>query len=196
MGVFGEEESWADSGESSTTSMGLGGRKVCPDADRLDAPDLAAVRGPRSLPRVSSSAVWTYGALNAGDFTKVAWLDDLDFMDTFDLSSVLEVGLETADKRDRGLSSVFPRNELVPVLLSSRFVSGGLGGRSVFREDALLTDPKSTDLDRLISSAPMSVDSGVGGPVPVRRPFAEVEETSSLLPEPTASLLCALLKLG
>lgn len=195
MGVFGEEESWADSGESSTTSMGLGGRKVCPDADRLDAPDLAAFRGPRSLPTVSSSAGWAYGALNA-DFTKVAWLDDLDFMDIFDLSSVLEVGLETVDKRERGLSSGFPRSELVPVFLSSKLVSGGLGGRSLFCEAALLTDPKSTDLDRLISSAPMSVASGVGGPVPVRRSVAEVEETSSLLPEPTASLLCALLKLG
>lgn len=154
-------------------------------------------RAPRSLPIVLSSAGTPYGGLNAGDLTNVAWLDVFDLEDILERSSVREVGLELADMRDRGLSSSVPRIELAaPFLLSSRLVSGGLGGRSVLREEALLVDPKSADLDRFNSSTPMSVASGVGGSVPVRRADAEVVETSSLLPRLTASLLCALLKLG
>lgn len=128
------------------------------------------------------------------DFTNVAWLDVFDFEDNLERSSAREDGLELADMREFGLSSSLPRTELAtPFFLSSRFVSGGLGGRSVLRVEDLLVDPKSTDLDRFKSSTPISVASGVGGSVPVRRADAEVVETSSLL---TASLLCALLKLG
>lgn len=189
VGVFGEDESCADSGESSTTSTGSGGRSVCPDAVLLEAFDLPAVLEPRALPMVSSSPGSGQGALNPGDLTNVAWLDVLDFEESFERSSVLEVGLELAAVRERGLLSSVSRNEPALVLFSSRLVSGGLGGRSLLREDALLA-VKSADRDRFISSAPMSVASGVGGLVPVRRPAADAaEETSSLLPSPTASLL-------
>lgn len=133
-----------------------------------------------------------------GDWTKVAWLEVLDFKDILDLSSALEVGLELVDRRDRGLSPSLSLNEPALVRFSSKLVSGGLGGRSLLREEDLRA-VKSADRDRFISSDPISVASGVGGPVVVRRPAADavaVEETSSLLSRPTASLLWALLKLG
>lgn len=173
--------------------MGSGGRRVWPDADRFDWTFLDD-RVPRSLPMVLSSAGSACCGLKADDFTKVAWLEVLDFEDSLDRSSVREVGLELPDMRECGLSSSLSRTELAtPFLFSSRLVSGGLGGRSDLRVEDLLVDPKSADLDRFNSSTPMSVASGVGGSVPVRRADAEVVETSSLL---TASLLCALLKLG
>lgn len=176
--------------------MGSGGRSVCPETVRFEW-DFLADRVKRSLATVLSSPGVPYGGLNAGDLTNVAWLDVLDLVDILDRSSALEVGLELVDIRDRGLSSSFPRKELAaPLLLSSRLVSGGLGGRSLLREAVLFVDPKSADLDRFSSSTPISVASGVGGLVPVRGAAAEVVERSSLLIELTASLLCALLKLG
>lgn len=57
VGVFGEDESCKDSGESSTNSIGSGPRSVLPDTDRFGATDVAADRGLRSLFAVSSSAV-------------------------------------------------------------------------------------------------------------------------------------------
>lgn len=189
VGVFGDEESCADSGESSRISLESGGRSVCPDTDRLVARlILDAGRGPRSLLVVPSSGTSTYGVLNAVDLTKVAWLEVLDFVESLDLSSVADDGLGVVDKRDRDPSSPFTRDELAPRLLPSRLVSGGLGGRSVLCEGVFFTESKSADLDRLISSLPMSVASGVGGPVPVPcfLTFPETVETSSLL---RASLL-------
>lgn len=58
-------------------------------------------------------------------------------MDSLDRSSVLEVGLEAEEILDRGLSSSFALSEPVPRLFSERLVSGGLGGRSPLREDAV-----------------------------------------------------------
>lgn len=199
MGVLGEDESWTDSGESSTVLIGSDGRSVWPETERFVC-DFLPDRAYRSLATVLSSSGMPFESLIAGDCTKVAWLDVLDLEDSFDRSSVLEVGLELVDMRDRGLSSSFPRSKelAAPRFFSSRLVSGGLGGRrSVLREEVVFfVDPKSADLDRFSSSTPMSVASGVGGPVPVRGAAAEVVERSSLLNVLTASLLCALLKLG
>lgn len=158
-------------------------------------------------------------SVSVGARRYVAWLDDaLDFVETLDLSSCFEDALDSHDvtvertppppppsasSRSRDLVEVGVP-ELLRSLGSDRFVSGGLGGRSLLLrrlEDDFLS---STDLDRLslslpASPLPKSVASGVGGSL-LRRVLDTAGdcccERSSLLSSATLSLLCALLNPG
>lgn len=196
VGVFGED-SCTDSGESSASKLGILDDFV--DADLLGGTDVVddwtpAVLTSLRLEAVSSIISTPSIGFNLDDLTYVAWLDVLDLMDSFDLSSCCEPDREMPDVLDLGRSESSDRSfevEDLPCRFFSldRSVSGGLGGRSSLRDDCLFSFGSSADLDRRLLSEPRSVGSGVN-----RSSWgAETPRSSRLW---TASLLCALLKEG
>lgn len=152
---------------------------------------------PSSL-RYSSSTISTTSTLGFDDFLAVP-LDSFDFVDTLDRSSFTTFGRpnhDLSDPRELDLdplassSLIFAALAGVDVLLflcADNSVSGGVGGPSLFR---LSCDPLGLftfklSCDPLALCASISVGSGV--------------YTSGLFRSTrlyTASLLCALLKLG
>lgn len=196
VGVFGED-SCTDSGESSASRLGILDDFV--DADLFGGTDVVddwapAVLTSLRLEAVSSIISTPSVGLNLVDLTYVAWLDVLDLMDSFDLSSCREPDREMSDVLDLGRSESSERSFEVDDLPCRFFsldtsVSGGLGGRSSLRDDCLLSFESSVDLDRRLLSEPRSVGSGVNS----SSWGAEPPRSSRLW---TASLLCALLKEG
>lgn len=152
---------------------------------------------PSSL-RYSSSTTSTTSTLGLDDFLAVP-LDSLDFVDTLDRSSLTTFGRpnhDLSDPRELDLdplassSLIFAALAGVEVLLflcADNSVSGGVSGPSLFRLscDPLGLFPFRLSCDPLALCASISVGSGV--------------YTSGLFRSTrlyTASLLCALLKLG
>lgn len=196
VGVFGED-SCTDSGESSASKLGILDDFV--EVDLLGATEVVddwtpAVLTSLRLEMVSSVTCTSGGGFTVDDLIYVAWLDVLDLMDNFDFSSCRESDRETPDVLDLGRSEPSDRSLKLADLLGrffalDRSVSGGLGGRSSLRDDLLLSSESSADLDRRLLSEPRSVGSGVN----ISPWRAEPPRSSRLW---TASLLCALLKLG
>jgi hypothetical protein len=99
-GVLGDE-SGADSGDSSgsTTATRAVDDILFGKTEVAFDPDISEL----ALRLSTESASWlvsTVGGRKAGALTKVAWLDALDFIETLDLLSFLDVELDT---HDRGL---------------------------------------------------------------------------------------------
>lgn len=198
VGVFGDESA-ADSGDESVSRGGGGGLYVLVDGVRLGSVE-ATEDSPSPLPEPAALWMPKLGGMTVGDLTKVAWLDVLE---TLDLSSFLDVEPDTQELRDLGRSSLASSltDKGVPdrrlLFCEAKSVSGGVGGRLLAAEDALLEEVElfrvsPADCDRFMSVLPRSVGSGVKGSE--RRAAGAGIEMSSLLW--TNSLLWALLKVG
>jgi hypothetical protein len=198
VGVLGDE-SWADSGDEYVSKGGglLAESSGCACFGatdvRLESPDEAFASRPSPIGCDSPPSVVGFGNFSLGDFRAVLAFEALDFVDTLDLTSFVRPNQEFLDT---GLGSIslsscsFDFRLGVAFLSCENSVSGGLGGLASLVTFPLRGVILSTDFDRNFSSDPTSVDSGVYR----FGLFLNGVPKSSLLT--TASLLCALLKLG
>lgn len=186
VGVLGDE-SCAESGEEEVSRTG--------GWPLLGATDVA-FESPRDLVFPCSSSAAKPSSLVFDVLTVVLIFEPLDFTDTLDLSSFSFFVLPDSEFLELIRDSVSSSSCNFDMRLGVAFfcwensVSGGLGGLPSFAAFAAATGVTlSTNFD-LCFSEPRSVDSGVYGSA---LSFTGDPKSSLLF---TASLLCALLKLG
>jgi hypothetical protein len=181
VGVFGEE-SWALEGDDSV-SIGSGPLRLrCEDERRLEC---------RDSERSFSSVRWAA-------LTYVAWLDVPDLRLILDPSSAREADLDKPEDLDFDRTGSSSLSLSVVLFMPVKSVSGGVGGRWSLTGSCGVSDRSAAgeaDLRRSDSadlSRGLSVDESAGSGVFILEP-CKLPRSSRLA---TASLLCALLKVG